>query len=172
MSDGRVAADLRDRITYLMGQNQTMVTQTQFADAKAGVMLAFVGLIATRGPGAVFGAEQITVAVEALLFLHAAVMMCCLMVLYPRYANRKRRREAAERETFSWPALAADTMGGDRYVKYIDQAKLAELVASLSRSNHNLAHILLRKFSWLRAAFLVAVVDILFIAGRFVVLGF
>ena len=167
----REAADLRDRITYLMGQNQTMVTQTQFADAKAGVMLAFVGLIATRGPGAVFGSDQITVAVEALLFLHASVMVCCFMVLYPRYANRRVRRMAAEREKFSWPALASDTLKEPDFVRFMAEADLDELVASLTRSNHNLAQILLRKFTWLRAAFVIAVIDICFIAGRFVVLG-
>lgn len=156
----------RVRIAYLMGQNQSMVAQTQFADAKAGALLAFIGLVATRGPGAVTDLSSISWEVAALIVLHASALVCAIVVLYPRYASYDVRKRMATEERFSWPALAADGFAAYEYCDFMRGAQLSQLVASVARSNHALAGILLKKFGWLRAAFAIAAIDVSYMAVR------
>ena len=156
----------RVRIAYLMGQNQTMVAQTQFADAKAGALLAFIGLVATRGPGATIDLAAITPSATLQIALHAASLICAIVVLYPRYASLDARRRMIREERFSWPAIAADGFEADDYADFMAGAQLSQLVVSVSRSNHALSRILLAKFAWLRAAFVIAVVDVAVMAAR------
>lgn len=156
----------RVRIAYLMGQNQAMVTQTQFANAKAGALLAFVGLIATRGPGAVVEMDAMTPGMAGLLGLHGLALICCIVVLYPRYASHDMRRRMARQERFSWPALSARDYLAEDFAAFMRGAQLSHLVTSVARSNHALAAILLQKFRWLRAAFALAVIDVALMALR------
>lgn len=156
----------RVRIAYLMGQNGAMVTQTQFADAKAGALLAFVGLLATRGPGAVTDIGAIDLQVGLQILFHGAALIACIVVLYPRYASLDMRRKLIREERYSWPALSVEGYPAEDFVEFMRGAQLSQLVASVARSNHALAAILLRKFAWLRAAFLIAIGDVLMMALR------
>ena len=158
----------RDRMAFVLGQNQTMITQTQFADAKAGAMLAFLGLIATRGPGAVTEMDAATAAPELILqlILHAAALICCLIVLFPRYAKLDVRRSMYDFDRYSWPALTGGAATADGFSGFMRTSEVSQLVASVARSNHALAGILLSKFAWLRWAFGLGVLDVLFMAGR------
>ena len=158
----------RIRMDFLLGQNQTMITQTQFADAKAGAMLAFLGLIATRGPGAVMEVTSGAVSpdVIAQLLLHAAALVCCLIVLFPRYASLDARRDLYEYDRFSWTALTGRGHAPEDFSNFMRTADISQLVMSVARSNHTLAAILLSKFSWLRWAFAFGVADVLFMAVR------
>lgn len=156
----------RVRIAFLMGQNSAMVTQTQFSDAKAGALLAFVGLLATRGPGAVTDIAMITPENVFQIALHALAITACIVVLYPRYGSLDQRRAMIEQERFSWPALSSGAFSADEFVDFMRGAQLSQMVASVARSNHALAAILLRKFAWLRAAFTIAVIDVAVMAGR------
>lgn len=156
----------RVRIAYLMGQNSAMVTQTQFADAKAGALLAFVGLLATRGPGAVTDMALINPEVALQVLFHGAALIACIVVLYPRYASLNMRKRLIREERYSWPALSSSDYAAEDFVEFMRGAQLSQLVASVARSNHALAEILLRKFAWLRAAFLLAIVDVLVMGLR------
>jgi len=158
----------RDRMAFVLGQNQTMITQTQFADAKAGAMLAFLGLIATRGPGAVTEIDAASAPPELILqlVLHAAALICCLIVLFPRYAKLNVRRNLYDYDRFSWPALTSDGASSEGFAGFMRTSEVSQLVASVARSNHTLAAILLSKFAWLRWAFGLGVIDVLFMAGR------
>ncbi|MEM7525710.1 MAG: hypothetical protein AAF360_18525 [Pseudomonadota bacterium] len=157
----------RSRISFLIGQNNAMVAQTQFADAKAGALLAFVGLIATRGPDAAASAG-VTAAGAAQFALHVAALILCIYVLYPRYATLDQRRMMVEEERFSWPALAADGYEADTFADFMHHAQISQLVVSIARSNHALSRILLRKYAGLRAAFVVAIVDVAVLSARVV----
>lgn len=156
----------RVRLAYLLGQNNAMVAQIQFADAKAGALLAIIGLLATRGPGAAFDPATVTAATMVVTAMHAAALVCCVIVLFPRYAGRPLRAQLAMGERFSWPALTAEGMSGDTYADFMRGAQVSQLVISVARSNQAQAEILLRKFNWLRAAFGIGIVDFLFIAAR------
>lgn len=156
----------RVRLAFLLGQNQAMVAQTQFADAKAGALLAIIGLLATRGPGASFdagggGGDQLFA-----IALHAAALISCMVVLFPRYAGGALRARLAARERFSWPALTAKGVSADTYADFMQSAQVSQLMISVARSNQAMATILLRKFAWLRAAFGIAIIDFFFIAVR------
>lgn len=158
----------RDRMAFVLGQNQSMITQTQFADAKAGAMLAFLGIIGTRGPGAVMdlasNAAQLEVIVQ--LLLHAAALVCCLIVLYPRYANHDKRRTLYEYDRFSWTSLTGADRSAADFSAFMRTAEVSQLVISVARSNHTLAAILMSKFAWLRWAFAFGVVDVIFMSAR------
>ncbi|WP_340107493.1 hypothetical protein [Pikeienuella sp. HZG-20] len=155
----------RVRLAFLLGQNQAMVAQTQFADAKAGALLAIIGLLATRGPGASFvaggGGDQLVA-----IALHAAALISCMVVLFPRYAGGALRTRLAASERFSWPALTAKGVSADSYADFMQSAQVSQLMISVARSNQAMATILLRKFAWLRAAFGIAIIDFFFIAAR------
>lgn len=156
----------RVRLAFLTGQTNALVAQTQFADAKAGALLAIIGLIATRGPGAAFDPDLVTAEGLVVIGMHAAALICCIFVLIPRYADRKMRRELAVRERFSWPALTSDIHGEDGFADFMRGAQVSQLIVSMARSNQAQAGILLRKFAWLRAAFIIAIIDFIYIAIR------
>ena len=156
----------RVRIAFLLGQNQSMIAQTQFADAKAGALLAFIGLVATRGPGAVVEISAITPALVIQIALHGLALICAIIVLYPRYANHNLRRQMMLQDRFSWPALAGVGCTADDFAGFMRGAQLSQLVVSVARSNHALSAILLRKFTWLRAAFVIAIFDVALMALR------
>lgn len=162
----------RIRMDFLLGQNQSMITQTQFADAKAGALLAFVGLVATRGPGAVVEASAVTPFFVAQVALHGIALICGIIVLYPRYAGLDARRQMAKSDRFSWPSLACGSMTSEGFASFMRTSQLSQMVLSIARSNHNLSQILLRKFTWLRAAFLVAVLDVAVMIARAAADGF
>lgn len=153
----------RVRLAYLIAQNNSLVQQTQFADAKAGALLAIIGLIATRSPGAAFDSAIYTTQGVAVVAMHAAALFCCIVVLIPRYAGPASRRALLAKERFSWPALVAGA--GDDFAEFARGAQASQLIVSLARSNQAVAGILHRKFWWLRAAFLIAIFDFAFIAG-------
>ena len=161
----------RVRIAFLLGQNQSMIAQTQFADAKAGALLAFVGLVATRGPGAVVGVGDVTPAIMLQVALHGLALIAGIVVLYPRYAGLNMRREMAKRERFSWPALASGGLMADDFGAFMRGSQLSQLVESIARSNHALSAILLQKFMWLRIAFVIAVLDVAVMAIRVALAG-
>ena len=148
----------RMRMSFLLDQNKTMSVQTKFADAKAGALLAFIGLIATRGPAPV---GELTVSSLVITALHGCVLIACLIVLYPRYLSRAQRNAIAETDHYSWPALAADTVTPGAFSTYMRSAQFSQLVHSMAHANVALSHILMSKFGWLRTAFVLAVVDVL-----------
>lgn len=162
----------RIRMDFLLGQNQTMITQTQFADAKAGALLAFIGLVATRGPGSVVDIVAVTPLLVAQVALHGLALICGIIVLYPRYAGMDARRRMVRSDRFSWPSLASGRMNAEDFGGFMRTSQLSQLILSIARSNHNLSQILLRKFTWLRAAFLVAVLDVAVMIARSAADGF
>jgi hypothetical protein len=148
------------RVQFLVAQNQGLLRQTQFADTKAGTLLALVGLVATSlaarfDPNAV-GADDV-----ALFGLKALVLCLCLMVLMPRFPSGALRRSQARRELFSWVALSSPDVSPERYAAFARSAQASELVVSAAYNNAVIARILLRKFLFLRAAFLAAILDVI-----------
>ncbi|MEO0360075.1 MAG: hypothetical protein AAF322_03155, partial [Pseudomonadota bacterium] len=153
----------RSRIAFLLGQNKSMVAQTQFADAKAGALLAVVGVIATGG---LAEAGAFDASLSVVFVLHAVTLSLCFLVLFPRYASHGLRSRMVTEERYSWPALAADDYDADRYADYMRHAEVSQLVVSIARSNHALSRILLRKFAMLRAAFAAGALDVVALVGR------
>lgn len=168
-ADGQIPPEhaARIRLHFLVGQCASYISQTQFADAKASAVLAFTGLVGARvavevdkaaiGPG------------EFLMFgVKALVLTLCLLIIFPRYPGAAQRQAIAAKERFSWLALSAPGEGADAYADYIRAAEAPQLLDSLARSNAAMAQVLARKFRFLRAAFALAVLDVILTVGYWV----
>ncbi len=161
----------RARLAFLLGQNSSLITQMQFADAKAGALLAFIGLVGTRGPGAVVDIAEVTPMIAGQVLLHALALIAGIVVLFPRYAGHDVRRKMAREDRFSWPSLASKDYPIGAFAGFMRTAEISQMIISIARSNHTLSGILLKKYSWLRAAFAIAVLDVFFMALRITLSG-
>jgi len=150
----------RIRVQYLLGQNHALVTQMQFADAKAAALMTIMGLIALRGPIDVTAMRLIDPLGVTMAGLNALCLAACIWALIPRYPARSVRNALAARDRFSWPALTAPDLGPLDYARFMRQAEVSQLVMSLAQSNAAMSRILLRKFTVLRAAFWLAIANV------------
>ena len=149
----------RVRLHFLVGQCASFISQTQFADAKASAVLAFTGLVGARVAvemdRAALGVDEF-----GLFAVKAMVLTLCLAIIFPRFPGESQRKAIAAKERFSWLALSAPGEGSDTYADFVRTAEISTLLDSLARSNAAMAAVLKRKFRLLRAAFMLAVVDV------------
>jgi hypothetical protein len=149
----------RIRLDYLSAQNMGLLRQTQFADTKASALLALIGLVAGR-IAFDLSAASVGVAEIALFAVKGLVLALCLLVLLPRYPSGPQRAAQAACERFSWVALTAPGQTAKEYAAFIRTAEVSQLQVSAAYANAVVAQVLLRKFRLLRAAFLVALLDV------------
>jgi hypothetical protein len=156
----------RARLSFALEQSRSLFGQVQFADAKAGTLLALVGLLAAHVASGGVGAGAWEM--RGLLLLDGAVIGLCVLVLLPRTAPRAVRRTMAQTDRYSWPALAAEGYGSEEHADFVRTAQASQLVVSVGRSNAAVAHILAVKYGLLRWAFALAFADVvatLLVAG-------
>jgi len=153
----------RTRTQYLYAQHQALVTQTQFADAKAAVLITLVGLVAFRGPVAI-GNGQLDMFTIIYLVTIALSVLFAFIAVFPRYPSSTARRAMAEQDRWSWPALAAETLSPDEFSHFMQTSEASQLVHSVSLSNSAVSAILLAKFRMLRIAFILGLI-VLALAG-------
>jgi len=146
----------RIRAQYLFAQHQSLIAQSQFADAKAGAILALLGLLALRGPIGLTseGGTPLWVWYSYLALIILSVVFCLLAII-PRYPNRKVRNQASEVEMWSWPSLASDRANDLDYGQYMRTTEISRLINSVANANRNIANILLVKFRMLRFALML-----------------
>ncbi len=156
----------QEQLLYLSTQDRALVTQTQFADAKAGALMTLMGLLVLRGPiGDADG--EFGVAVEFIALVATGLcLVACLWAVIPRYPNPAARRAIALQDVYSWPGLVSDRFDREDYVKFLRTSQHSQLVASLARSNSAHSQILLRKFRLIRFAFLCGCVALVMIFIR------
>ena len=147
------------RLQFLLGQSDALGQQIQFADMKAVALFALIGVIAANTILNIESAEYAG-ALTALVQIKAGIMALCLFVVLPRLANKQQAAEMVRQDRYSWPALASDNYGPEEHASYMRTSEPTELIISVSRSNAIVARILRRKFSLLRWAFLLAMVDV------------
>jgi hypothetical protein len=148
----------RARLQFALGQNHTLMTQTQFADAKAATLLTLIGLLSAYVSGG--GMDATTPSRIVLLALNAVVIALCLMTLTPRVPGKALRGGLSDKDRYSWPALASKLYGGDEHADFLRTAQASQLVMSVARSNGAIAVILLRKYTLLQIAFVVSILDV------------
>lgn len=149
----------RIRSQYLFAQHQSLLTQTQFADAKAIALLTLIGLALFRGPVPIADFHQILAL--HLLYLTSGVtcVLTGLLAVLPRYPTRKVRKQLVGRDKWSWPALAAQGDIASQFGQFMQTAEVSQLIHSVSASNAMLSKLLLRKFRMLRTSFFAAMVS-------------
>lgn len=146
----------RVRTQYLFAQHQALLTQIQFADAKAGALMTVLGLIILRGPIGWDSDVVPHVLRYSFLSLGAVAVFFCFWAVFPRYPGASVRNMLAKQERWSWLALSADEMTPHDFARYMQTAEVSELVHSVANSNAAVSNILLRKYSALRIAFLAS----------------
>ena len=154
----------RIRTQYLFAQHQALLTQIQFADAKAGALMTVLGLIVLRGPIS-FGANGIPIALHySFLALSAISVFFCFWTVIPRYPGKAFRETMVDHERWSWLALSTDKMPPAEYGRYMQTAEVSQMVHSVAQSNAAVSNILLKKYAALRMGF-VAAFGVLLILG-------
>lgn len=150
----------RIRIQYLTAQSTVLVTQTQFADAKAAALMTLSGLLMFRGPA---GFSQSLLADPFLitsLLLNIGCLVACITALIPRVRREAQTPGHYASERFSWLALSHPTTPAEAYPDFVRSAEVSQLVLSQARANQASARVLRQKFTVLRFAFLLGICSI------------
>lgn len=143
----------RARLQFLAAQSNALLTQTQFADAKAAALMTISGLLAIQGPA---GAAHLSTAGPFLILSFlctAACLVGCFLTIVPRFPKRSVRRLIYRGDRYSWPGLVDRGHGEDGFPDFVRTAQASQLVLSLARSNQATARVLHRKFAILRTTF-------------------
>lgn len=158
----------RIRSQYLFTQHQTMITQMQFADAKAAALIALVGFITLRGP--IKLDEAINLGSFGYIFLTCAglAVVFTLLSVFPRYPSKAKRDTLSSSDRWSWPALASDTFSPEDFSDYMRTAEISQLLHSLSISNSYLAGILLSKYRMLRIGYIFGLITMLLVGVKII----
>jgi hypothetical protein len=150
----------RLRMHFLVSQQASLVAQTQFADAKAGALMALLGLVALNGPVKLGDAGPPQIDAVAIFVTMFVAIGFAIWALIPRFPNAGRAREMCRADRFSWPSLASRSYEPLEHAVFVRTAEASQLVMSLAHSNATMARVLRRKFVSLRIAFLLASADL------------
>ncbi|MEO1490721.1 MAG: Pycsar system effector family protein [Pseudomonadota bacterium] len=158
----------RLRMQFLVSQHASLVTQTQFADAKAAAVMTLMGLVALNGPvkiGAVGAHDFQAIAIFVLMM---AAIGLAIFAIIPRYPDARLNKLIKRRDRFSWPALVSQDYEPLDHAEFMRKSEATQLIMSLAQANGATARVLRRKFVFLRAAFILAALDLLLIVGHVV----
>lgn len=158
--------DIRARIHFLSTQNQAIVTQIQFADAKSAALMTVMSLVALRSPFSESASltEPLDVASYAMLVLS---ILFSLWAVIPRYPNRRISAAILQGDKFTWVGLATDRYRPEQHDLFARDCDLLDMVGSMARGNVGGSRVLLRKFQALRLAFLAGIAAIMLMALRY-----
>lgn len=162
--EGREGLDVnhasRLRMQFLTAQHASLVTQIQFADAKAAALMTLMGLIALNGPVKIAQTRPDDYLAIAVFFLMMATIGLAMTSIIPRYPDRALNKIIKRHERFSWPALVAQGYSPLDHAMFIRRAEASQLLMSLAQTNGNMARVLRSKFRGLRLAFLLGALDL------------
>ncbi|MEM9059148.1 MAG: hypothetical protein AAGD13_01690 [Pseudomonadota bacterium] len=148
---------VRARMLYLVSQNGAILTQTQFADAKAGALMTILGLVAIKG-----AAPAISIIQNPLEMLSMALIILsisfCLATLMPRFSGFKRDETPPPQDRYTWLFMAMPKYTGKLHGEFSREADIGALLESVANSNVGASRVLARKFLMLRYAFLTGFV--------------
>ncbi|MEM7506388.1 MAG: hypothetical protein AAF415_06555 [Pseudomonadota bacterium] len=150
----------RARIQFLASQSNALLTQTQFADAKAAALMTMSGVLALNGP---VNTQTVGEAGPLLLLSFACNAAClggCFLAIIPRFPGAAIRRKIYGLDRYSWPGLVDTHHDEADFPDFMRTAEASQLVLSLARANQATARILHRKFAILRATFVLGIAGI------------
>ncbi len=156
------------RSQYLFAQHRTMITQMQFADAKAAALIALIGLITLRGPIKISDTANLGLSGYVFLFAAGLAVVFTLLSVFPRYPSKAKREDLILSDRWSWPALASKSLKPEDFADYIRTAEISQLLYSLSISNCYVADILLSKYRMLRYGFIFGLIAMLIVGIKIV----
>lgn len=153
----------RMRMQFLVGQHASLVTQTQFADAKAAALMTLLGLIALNGPVQIRAVGPHQPDALAIFILIVVAIGLAMWAIIPRFPDAALCKLIARRDRYSWPALVSQDYDPLEHASFMRTAEASQLIVSVAQSNGAMARVLHRKFLYLRTAFVLAAVDLLLI---------
>ena len=143
----------RDRMAFALGQNQTMITQTQFADAKAGALMTILGLIAIKGSAPVLIIIQDPMEMLAMAIIILSIFFC-MSTIMPRIVGFSADAVPPRSNRFTWLFLTMPGYTDDMHGEYARETSFGDLLNSIAASNMGASRILAKKFQMLRHAFI------------------
>lgn len=159
----------RMRMQFLVGQHTSLITQTQFADAKAAALMTLMGLVALNGPMKIRPDGPPEIDALAIFVLMIVSIGFAIFAIVPRFPDRGLCRQISRRDRFSWPALVSPDYDPEAHAAFMRTAEASQLVMSVAESNGAVARVLHRKFRYLRIAFILGAADlaliVLYVAG-------
>ncbi|MEM8791271.1 MAG: hypothetical protein AAGE80_06620 [Pseudomonadota bacterium] len=161
----------RLRVQYLTAQSNALITQTQFADAKAAALMTLSGLLFFRGPAGISFDLTTQPLLLAALALNASCVIACIWTLIPRVRREARVPGLYESERFSWVALSDKAAEEEDFANFMRTAQASQLILSQARANQAVAKVLRRKFQVLRSAFLLGAASVAAIALHWLIGG-
>ena len=153
----------RLRMQFLASQHASLVTQVQFADAKAAALMTLMGLVALNGPVKIGEASAHNIFAIGIFILMMIAIGCAMASIIPRYPDAKLNKLIKRRDRFSWPALIAQGYEPLDHAEFMRTAEASQLIMSIAQTNGAMARVLQSKFKLLRAAFILAAFDLLLI---------
>lgn len=151
----------RIRIQYLLMQHQSIITQMQFADAKAAALITLVGIVALRSPifENINNIGQLGIFIYLIIASLSLSMFFTLLSVFPRYPPKKQRAEMWQSDRWSWPALASHDFSPDEYADFVRTAEVSQLIQSVALSNTHISTVLLKKYRVLRLGFIFGTIS-------------
>ena len=162
----------RIRMQFLATQHASLVSQTQFADAKAAALMTVMGLVALNGPVRISTVSTATSDAIAIFILIMATIGVAAWAIILRYPDKMLNKLIHKRDRFSWPALVAAGYEPLDHASFLRTADASQLIMSIAQTNTAMATVLRRKFVVLRIAFLMAGLDLMLIVGHVLGLRF
>ena len=153
----------RLRMQFLSTQHASLVTQTQFADAKAAALMTLMGLVALNGPVRIAATGPHDLNAVGIFMLMMAAIGFAMFSIIPRYPDAKLNKMIKRRDRFSWPALVAQGYEPLDHAEFMRHSEASQLIMSIAQTNGAMARVLQSKFRFLRTAFLLAALDLLLI---------
>ena len=144
---------VRARMLFLVSQNNTLVNQTQFADAKAGALMTVLLLISTKGaaPGISVIQDPVELASMVLVILSIGF---CLATIMPRVMGFRTDSMPPQNERYTWLYMAMPEYSKEQHGAFARQAEFGALLNSVASSNVGASRVLAKKFAMLRWAFI------------------
>lgn len=156
----------------------------QFADAKAGVLMAFssasiIGVLKSKSFAETFDLANIG---HAALFFLSACFFCCILVVTPRLFTWKQLKkrfphlvdkltgEPDFRSTIFWNGILAHNEPRE-FLVAVSSLEQKAFLREIVYHNFELSSVLERKYNWLKFAFWTFALGIIFLAAFFALNG-
>ena len=150
--DGISEADsVRARMLFLVSQNNAILTQTQFTDAKAGALMTVLLLISIKGTAQGVAAIRDPVDLLSMALVIVSIGFC-LAAIMPRVIG-KAAQKPGRHNRYTWLSMANAAYSGEEHGEFARQGEMGALLNSVAASNVGASRVLARKIAMLRWGF-------------------
>lgn len=143
---------IRARMLFLVSQNQAILTQTQFADAKAGALMTLLLLLSIKGSTPGIATTRDPVELLSMVFVTVSIGFC-LAAIMPRVKGVNAKSAPSTHNRYTWLSMATPAYSEEQHGEFARLSEMGLLLNSVASSNIGASRILARKFRMLRWGF-------------------